>query len=189
MLRGPLVVSALSGALLLFLTHASMPQAHAADRARAEGSHVLVAVMDLALREQIMADPGAMDLLHASGVGDEAIRDGSVAVGIKYCCGGKISRDTMVMFYVPEGFTVAIGDVVEIETGRAANKRKGISGRVNRAVRIHESFEDETGACRWDPENDKLWMRVIYCDWMEAEGWLWQGGLNKTWYKPAALTD
>jgi hypothetical protein len=44
----------------------------------------------------------------------------------------------------------------------------------------------EGGRCRWDPPNEKLWMRVIYCDWMLGENWQFKGGLHKGWFRPAA---
>ncbi len=153
---------------------------------RAPGTHKLAMVVQVAGSDEILAtgDEGILGRMRAEGIRDEDIlRDGSVAVGIVYCCGGSISMKTRLMFYVPPGLTLAAGDVVEIELGREANKKQKDPGAINRAVARHESIEDEDGQCRWDPENDALWMRVLRCDWMESQGWLYEGGLDKTWYK------
>jgi hypothetical protein len=34
--------------------------------------------------------------------------------------------------------------------------------------------------------NDKLWRRVLYCDWMPAEGWTLKTGAYKTWLERAS---
>jgi hypothetical protein len=80
---------------------------------------------------------------------------------------------------------VAEGDVVEIEVGRTARPRRGDPGAMNRAIAVRESFADDTGECRWDPEDERLWMRVLNCNWMQAEGWQLERGLDTKWFKPA----
>jgi hypothetical protein len=98
----------------------------------------------------------------------------------------------MLAFYVPTDFRVAMGDVVEIVLGRTATKKerkKGDQGTMNRVAQIRDSFESEAGSCRWDPENETLWMRVLYCDWMPGEGWQYRGGLSNGWFKPLASPE
>ena len=91
--------------------------------------------------------------------------------------------DTRLIFYVPQSLTVTEGDVVEVELGRPARRRRGDPGAINRAVRLRESLDDTNTVCRWDPEDDRLLMRILYCDWMPAEGWELERGLDKTWFK------
>lgn len=152
-----------------------------------QGTHILTMVVQLASRAETLAtgEEGALGKLHQSGILDEDILDGSVAAGIIYCCGGSITRKTMWVFYAPPEFRLAVGDVVELEVGKSPNKKKGEPDVFHRVVKVRESFENETGSCHWDPEDDRMWARIIYCDWMEAEGWKYKGGLSKTWYKPA----
>jgi len=165
------------------LTSPAWPQS-----ANDEGAHVLVMVVQLATRAETIAtgDDGALGVLRANGISEDEIRDGSVAAGIKFCCGGKVSMDTRLMFYVPPSFSVSEADVVEVAIGRPARKRRGDPGAINRAVRVRESLNDTSTACRWDPEDDRLWTRILYCDWMSAEGWQLERGLDKTWFRPAA---
>lgn len=153
-----------------------------------EGAHVLVLVVQLASRAETIAtgEGGALGVLRANGISEDEIRDGSVAAGIKFCCGGKVSMDTRLMFFVPPSFSVAEGDIVEVEIGRPARRRRSDPGAVNRAVGIRESFHDANSACHWNPEDDRLWTRILYCDWMSAEGWQLERGLDKTWFKPSA---
>ena len=155
-----------------------------------QGSHILTMVVQLASRQETLAtgEDGALGSLHRHGIRDEDIADGSVAVGFVYCCGGKVSRDTMWVFYVPPEFHLAVGDVVELEVGKPENKKHAEPGVINRVVQVRESFKDETGSCRWDPEDERMWARILYCDWMKSEGWKYKGGLSKTWYKPAPDT-
>ena len=151
-----------------------------------QGTHILTMVAQLASKAETLAtgEEGFLGKLHQNGITDEEIVDGSVAVGIVYCCGGSITKQTMWVFYVPPEFQLAVGDVVELEVGKSPNQKKGEPGVFHRIVRVRESFEDETGSCRWDPEDDRMWARILYCDWMEEEGWKYKSGLSKTWYKP-----
>jgi hypothetical protein len=155
---------------------------------RAEGVRILAMAVQSAGREETLAtgEDGILGRLKAEGVTEEEIVDGSVVAGIVYCCGGKISEKTRLAFYVPPGMVVSKGDIVEIALGRAPDKKRKDAGRLNRAVTLHENLLTEGGACRWDPPEDGLWMRVLYCPWMEERGWVYQGGLNKTWYLPVA---
>ena len=59
------------------------------------------------------------------------------------------------------------------------------SGTINTATRVRQRKDASNPQCRWVPDNEKLWMRVLYCDWMEAEGWVEKKGFESTWLKPA----
>lgn len=158
---------------------------------RAEGARVMAMVVQLASRAETLGSgaDSVRALLQAEGIGEDLIKDGSVAIGVVYCCGGKISRDTALVFYVLPELELVEGDIVEVVLGRNADRKKNVPGKLNRAVVMRENIEDADGSCHWDPEDDRMWMRVLECTWMEPEGWIFQGGLNKTWYKPASVAD
>lgn len=176
-------------ALLVLAPHSAL-----AANPHPPGTLALVMVAEVGELNDILAsgEDGMLGMLHANGIVDDDLSDGSVAFGLVYCCGGKISRDTVHGFYVPTEFRVAVGDVVEISLGRTVSKKerkRGDRGTVNRAIRVRYSFEKEDGSCRWDPQDDRLWMRVLYCDWMPSESWQYRGGLSKGWYRLQASTD
>jgi len=140
-------------------------------------------VMQLATRQEIIGLGVHYKHLLASGIKDSDLRDRSLAVGRVYCCGGPPEEGMAIWFYVPEGLTIDIGDIVEIRMGRQPSKCD--PGAVNTAVQVRQKKDDVNGPCRWIPPDPKLWMRVLYCDWMEKEGWIEKGGRQKTWLKPA----
>ena len=47
----------------------------------------------------------------------------------------------------------------------------------------------QAGACHWDPEDERMWTRILYCTWMSEEGWQLERGLDEAWFKPAAGED
>jgi hypothetical protein len=112
----------------------------------------------------------------ASGVKDSDIRDGSVAQGRVYCCGGKTEQAFAFLFYVPPDISARRGDFVEVRSGPVVKKDEmGKPVNVNAVTRV----VDKT-ACRWDPPDTARHLTsVIYCDWMEKEGWTrHKGGLT-----------
>jgi hypothetical protein len=84
-------------------------------------------------------------------------------------------------FYVPPDKPVNPGDIVEIRMGRASNKKE--PGKVNVLVKIRQKKDAPESHCSWDPPNESLWRRVIYCDWMPKEGWTLTKGAYNTWLK------
>lgn len=152
------------------------------------GTRVAAMVVQVASLEEIMSsgDKGILGRLRSQGIPDDQLSDGSIAAGIVYCCGGKISKETMLVFYVPPNFRAAVGDVAEIALGHTPTKKQsknGDKGSINQALQVRESLNDESGQCRWDPENETLWMRVLFCEWMPSDGWVYRDGLNKGWFK------
>jgi len=79
--------------------------------------------------------------------------------------------------------SVEVGDIAEIKMGRQSSKTD--LGEVNIATRVRERKDAKEASCRWDPPNERLWMRVLYCDWMRGEGWTHKKGLHETWLKRA----
>lgn len=144
------------------------------------GSLRLAQVTELFTQQDILGSKNACDTLQASGVSRTEIRDGSLGAGRVYCCGGPPQQATV--FYVPPTLRVKLGDVVEVRIGRPQGN--GGPGQVNTVTRIRQQAGDKQGSVRWDPPDERLWMRILYADWMPREGWVYQGGLAKTWYKP-----
>jgi hypothetical protein len=146
------------------------------------GSLRLAEVTAVATRRQVTEAKPLMDILAQSNVGDADVRDGCVALARIYCCGGPSEEDTAVMVYVPDDVAPArAGDVVELRVGRPASGGK--APRLNTVTRVRQRRGEAAGV-RWVPEDDRMWTRVLYADWMRADGWVEQGGLWHAWYKP-----
>jgi hypothetical protein len=147
------------------------------------GSLRLAQVAYVVPRAEILAQDFAVRSLQASGINESDIHDGSITVGRVECCGGRNEKATAALFYVPKDIKVEVGDVVEIRSGSAGNVENP-SGPVNMLTRIREKHGDHDRQCRWDPPETNLWMRILYCDWMQAEGWtLEKDGFAKYWIK------
>jgi hypothetical protein len=144
----------------------------------------LTQVVGVASREEILKSGETLQHLLASGLKDVDLRDGSVAVGRIYCCHQWTENGTNILFYVPPNVSLKIGDLVSVRMGRKSTKREG--GTVNMAVEVREKKDDPISQCSWNPPDDKMWTRILYCSWMPAEGWTLQKGLHKTWLKPAS---
>lgn len=55
------------------------------------------------------------------------------------------------MVFVPKELKVAIGDLVEVKTGRPPEK--GDAGLLNKVTRVIEKNGTEDGKCWWDPKH------------------------------------
>jgi len=135
-------------------------------------------VVEVLTRSDILGSSGIHESLNKSGVSDSAIADGSVVVVRTLCCGPPNTSN-------PHGalnlqlLPLKEGDVVEfLWPGGAA---------VNTVTRVVQRSGQNADVCWWDPKNDKLWRRVMYCEWMPGEGWVKQEGLIPGWYKSATL--
>ncbi|MBI3621521.1 MAG: hypothetical protein HY208_04965 [Nitrospirae bacterium] len=122
--------------------------------------------------------------LLAAGIKDSDIKDGSLVFVRIYCCGGPNERVSAPILYVPSGLEVKQGDIVEFVAGR--RPQKGDVGLLNIATRIVQRYDERSPSCRWDPPDNRLWQRVLYCDWMQESGWVKQGGIAPAWFKPAS---
>jgi hypothetical protein len=148
------------------------------------GALRLAQVMTTATREEILKLTVQREHLLASGLKDSDFQDGSLAMGRVYCCHPSTDEGTAMWFYVPPDIPVNPGDIVAVRMGREATKKD--PGKVNTAVEIRQKKDAPNSRCSWDPPDDKLWRRVLYCDWMPAEGWTLKKGAWKTWLKPAS---
>jgi hypothetical protein len=149
------------------------------------GSLRLVQVVQLATREEILSLGSHVEHLLASGLKDSDLVDRSLAIGIVNCCNEKTSEGTSAWFYVPPEVPVQEGDIVVIRMGHKPTK-KDPAGAINVLVEIRELANARESRCIWDPADERLWMRVLYCDWMPAEGWTLKTGMYKTWLKRPA---
>ena len=145
------------------------------------GSLRLAQISGFFSRADVMGESEARTVLISCGVREQDIGDRSVALARIYCCGGPNEIDSARMIYVPPTITANAGDIVEIRVGsiRAGND----PGTLNTVTRVCQA-NGADGPIRWDPPNDRLWVRVLYADWMPAQGWVHQGGLSPAWYKP-----
>jgi len=134
-------------------------------------------------------------VLYQSGISQDALHAGSVAIGRVYCCGGPNETRNVLAIFVPAELSVKPGDVLEVRMGREPTA--DVTARVNTATRIREEYPPESTprwgseernwngvSCKWIPENPSHWGRVLYCDWMLAEGWIEHTGFWSTWLKP-----
>ena len=173
--------------ILLFLPACSTPPARIQSDVVPAGSLRVAQVMAIAQREDILNTDVYRNIL-AVGVADADIVDGSVVMARIYCCGGmtkELSSEYVDrrMLYVPKEVKVGLGDFVEIMVGRPPEH--GDSGRLNTITRVVAKHGDKPETCWWDPKDDRLWLRVPYCEWMPIERWVKQGGLSPAWFKPA----
>jgi hypothetical protein len=148
------------------------------------GALRLAQVMQTATREEILKLTTQREHLLASGLKDSDFKDGSLAMGRVYCCHPSTDEGTAMWFYVPADKPVNPGDIVEIRMGRASTKKD--PGKVNVLVEIRQKKDAPESRCSWDPPKEFLWRRVLYCDWMPAEGWTLKKGAYNTWLKRAS---
>ncbi len=147
------------------------------------GALRLAQVMQTATREEILKLTTQREHLLASGLQESDFKDGSLAMGRVYCCHPSTDEGTAMWFYVPSDKTVNPGDIVEIRMGSEPSKKD--AGKVNIVVEIRQKKDAPESHCSWDPPKDYLWRRVLYCDWMPAEGWTLKKGAYNTWLKRA----
>ena len=146
------------------------------------GSMRLEQVMEIGKRADILQYKELYEAIIASGIKDSEIKDGSVVVARITCCGGPSEKLDSRMLFVPKEINVALGDIVEVRVGRPPEK--GDAGMLNTVTRVVQKDGDNDGKCWWDPKDERLWLRILYCDWMPKEGWVKQGGLDSAWYWP-----
>jgi hypothetical protein len=139
------------------------------------GALRLAQVMQIATREEILKLTVQRQNLLASGLQDSDFKDGSLASGRVYCCHPSTDEGTAMWFYVPPDMPVNLGDIVVIRMGRVSTKKD--PGKVNVLIEVRQKKDAPDSRCSWVPPKDFLWRRVLYCDWMPAEGWTLKTGL------------
>lgn len=141
-----------------------------------ENSLRLVEVMALASKSDVQNNRYIYEPLEAAGIRDALSRDETIGGGRVYCCGGKMDEAFFHYFYIPPDIQVDIGDIVEIRCGSLPRAGKST---VNTVTRVVQKKSEPSDVCRWEPQ-DKIYGRVLYCDWMPEQGWVKYMG---TWVK------
>lgn len=178
-----LFLAVVGAAVLPFFAGCASPVSRLHAESVPPGSLRLAQVAHIVPRAEILANKFAVQSLRDSGISEVAIQDGSLVVGRVECCGGSNEKATAAIFYVTKEIKVEVGDIVEIHTGSAGNIPNP-TGPVNTLTRIREARDNQNSQCRWDPPQKNLWGRILYCDWMQAEGWtLEKDGFAKYWVK------
>ena len=158
------------------------------------GSLRVAEVVSIGTREDILKAEAYKAIITA-GVADSELVDGSIVMARVFCCGGlseSLSEERIhaLMLLVPKGLKVMKGDLVEVKVGRPPEKGDG--GILNTVTRVVQGYEERvqkskeySDTCWWDPKDNRLWLRVLYCNWMPKDGWIKQGGTYPAWYLPA----
>jgi hypothetical protein len=133
-------------------------------------------VVQVLTRDDILGSQEIHESLNKSGVIDSAITDGSVVVVRLFCCGPPNTSNPHGALN-PQALPLKEGDVVEFLLPGGSN--------VNSVTRVLQHPSDIQPACSWQPKDENLWRRVLYCDWMPQKGWVKQEGIIAGWYKPA----
>jgi hypothetical protein len=152
------------------------------------GALELAQVVVVATRADILKADVHYQFMLSTGIPDSELGDGRMVIVRLYCCGGSIEEETSLWVFVPPDISVERGDIVELRVGRVPGE--GDAGVVNTVTAVRQKNADAVGgACRWEPDNPNLWMRVVYCEGMDRHGWLQRGFMRKLWYKPAAAGE
>jgi hypothetical protein len=143
----------------------------------------VIEVTALASRDEILNELDLGETMRLSGVDTSDLGDNSLGQGMVFCCGRPFDDDGSIWFFVPKDVQVEVGDIVEIRSGPVVMKGEPTKGPPNTATQVRQKRSDPQKECRWLPENPNLWARVLYCDWMQEEGWVQQDGLWDVWIK------
>ena len=137
-------------------------------------------VVEVLGRTDILASHEVHQSLAQNGVSDASIVDGSVVIIRNFCCGPPNTANPHGVLNA-QALNVHVGDIIEFQI------RNGSSP--NLLTRVLQKNDASDGQCWWEPRNEKLWRRVMYCSWMPQEGWVQQTGqMIVGWYKPSAST-
>ena len=144
-------------------------------------------VIEAAKRDEILKMKLLYEAVRTTGIEDADIVDGTAVAARIFCCGGitkELSAEVRnsLFLYVPKGLDVGLGDIVEFRVGHPAEG--GSPAVMNSVTRIVQKSGKDDGKCWWDPKNDRLWQRILYCEWMPAEGWVKHDGMAPAWFKP-----
>jgi len=122
--------------------------------------------------------------LIAIGLDESSIVDGTIVMVRLWCCHPNPEKSGPLFLYNPLRLEITPGDLVEFRIGTPADK--GTPAEFLTVTRVLQRVDEITGKCRWDPPDERLWLRYVVCEWMPAEGWVKQErALYPAWYKPA----
>lgn len=151
------------------------------------GSLRLAQVTAMVKPAEIARQQELQDAVRAAGIGDRDLVDGRIVMARVHRSGGPAAngrpeQETVRMLYVPKGVEIALGDIVEVRTGRPPEK--GEAGRLNLVTRLVQRYATVDAHCWWDGKGSPPARQLLYCDWMAGEGWLRQEGADPAWFKP-----
>lgn len=175
-------------ALALAFSSAILGQSRLYEDFVPEGSLHLGQAMASMSREALIKQKPLYEAVTAAGIKDADIADGSLVAVRIFCCGGitkelsaEVSNSRLV--FVPRGYEVGPDDIVEFRVGHAAKGK--VSPVLNTVTGVVQKGGTGAETCWWDPRDETKWLRVLFCDWMPAKGWVKQEGVNPAWFKPA----
>jgi hypothetical protein len=142
-------------------------------------------VLDVSTATDFKEHKALHDTYAAAGVDESQMVDGASIAARTQCCRPDMQNSGPVVLYNAQHFKIEVGDLVEFRVGGANSKDH--KNELNVVTRVLQHGEPADGECWWDPRNPNLWRRVVYCKWMQKEGWIWEDSLGDPgWYKPAA---
>lgn len=162
--------------------------AEAASKAEQTGVLRAAGVVHVATKGELLGSSYEKDLV-AHGVDVASIADGTLVFARLLCCRDNMKPSTAVALYNPLGIKVSPGDFIEIRVGDTKPKAGTPDGFIT-VTRVLQRADQPDGKCWWEPRMEGLWMRYVFCEWMPAEGWVWNTKkLDPTWYKPAEVVE
>lgn len=172
--------------LLAVLLYLNCVAASAAKEANVSGVLRAAGVVQVATRDEIRRASSYYKDMLAHGVDETSIVDGSLVVVRMLCCRDNLKASALAYLYNPRAIKVAPGDFIEFRIGDA--DAPGTPEAFSIVTRVLQSKDQADGKCWWEPRDDRMWMRFVFCEWMPAEGWIKQGNkMNPEWYKPAGV--
>ncbi len=117
------------------------------------GASRLLQVMRVGARDDVVSVKEWHQARVASGLRDEDIVDGSLAVGRIDCCGGPADLPRRQDFGAPRGVKVHPLDTVEVPAGR--QPAPDVTPVVNTVTRVVQTANAPVGACGWDPPDPR----------------------------------
>jgi hypothetical protein len=125
------------------------------------------------------------DTYAAAGVAESEMVDGASIGARRQCCRPDMQNSGPVTLYNAQHLKIEVGDFVEFRVGGETTKDH--KNELNVITRVLQHGEPADGECWWDPRNPNLWRRVVHCEWMQKQGWIWEDTIGDPgWYKPAA---
>ena len=121
----------------------------------------------------------------AAGVAEADMVDGASIGARMECCRPDIQNSSPVTLYNEKHLKIEVGDLVEFRVGGL--KSTDHKEALNVITRVLQHGDPPDATCWWEPRNPSLWRRVVFCEWMQKEGWVKDDTLGDVgWYKPLA---
>jgi hypothetical protein len=143
------------------------------------------AVMDVSTANDFKEYKELHDTYAAAGVDESQMVDGAAVIARRQCCRPDLQNSGVSVLYNAQRLQIKVGDFVEFRIG--GFNTKDHSNELNVVTRVLQHGEPSDGQCWWEPRDPSLWRRVVYCEWMQKEGWVREDSMGDPgWYKPVA---